>query len=59
MIKEEVAGSAMSELVSPVLCVPKEIGSVRYSAGYRRVDVITIRDRYGISRMDKFVDLSG
>ena len=48
-----------SEWASPVLLVPKSDGSWRFCVDYRRLNQMTLKDSYPLSRMDECLDSLG
>ena len=59
MIKKGVIETANTDWASPVVLVPKPDGSLRFFTDYRRLNAMTIRYAYPISRMEEFIDSLG
>ena len=59
MLKAGVIEPAQSEWASPVVCAPKQDGSLRFCVDYRRLNSLTVRDTYPLPRMDECIDSLG
>ena len=55
----DVIEPASGKWASPVVVVPKNDGSVRFCIGYRKLNLMTIKDAYPIPRMDECIDSLG
>ncbi|CAN8065809.1 unnamed protein product [Agarophyton chilense] len=59
MIRAGVIEPAQSPWASPVVLAPKQDGSWRFCFDYRRLNAVTVKDVYLISRMDEYIDSLG
>ena len=59
MLRAGVIEPAATERAPPVVLVPKPDGSLRFCVDYRRLNAITVRDRYPLPHMDECIDSLG
>jgi hypothetical protein len=59
MLQEGVIEPATYEWASPVVLITKPDGSVRICVDYRKLNALTIKDSYPLSRMDECLDSLG
>ena len=59
MKEDGVIRDAKSEWASPVVLIPKPDGSMRFCVDYRRLNELTIKDSYPLSRMEDCLDRLG
>ena len=59
MLRVGVIEPAMSAWASPVVLVPKPVGSSRFCVDHRRLNGITVRESYPLPRMDGYLDSLG
>ena len=59
MEKQGVVQSSTSPWASPVVLVPKKDGSLRFCVDYRRLNSVTHKDVYPLSRVDDIFDTLG
>lgn len=59
MLKAAIVEPEQSEWASPVLLVPKPYGSMRFCIEYRKLNTVTIKDKYPTSRIDECIESSG
>lgn len=56
MLRMRVIEPAQTEWASPIVFVPKKDGTLRLCVGYRRPNVLTVRDSYTIPWIDECID---
>lgn len=56
MLKAGVNETTQSEWASPVLPVPKPDESLSFCVDYRRLNVVTVKEKYLLLRMDECLD---
>ena len=59
MLAIDVIEPVTSEWAAPVVFAPKKDGLQRFCVDYRRLNAVTVRDSYPISRMDECIDSLG
>jgi hypothetical protein len=59
MLEAGVIETASSKWASPVVLVPKPDGTMRFCVDYRKLNTLTVRDTYPLSRMDECIDSLG
>jgi Reverse transcriptase (RNA-dependent DNA polymerase) len=59
MLAEDIIEPATSEWSSPVVLAPKRDGEIRFCVDYRKLDNLTERDVYPLSRLDECIDSHG
>ena len=59
MLANGVITRSKSEWASPVVLIPKQDGSLRFCVDYRRLNALTVREKYPTPRMDECLDSLG
>jgi hypothetical protein len=59
MLAEDIIEPATSEWLSPVVLIPKRDGGMRFCVDYRKLNNLTERDVYPLSRLDECIDSIG
>ena len=58
-LKEGFIEPAQSKWAAPVLFAPKKDGKLRFCVDYRKLNTMTVRDSYPLSRMNDCIDSLG
>ena len=59
MLQMGIIRPSSSPWASPILLVPKKDGSVRFCVDYRKVNSVTVKDRYPLPRIQDIFDQMG
>lgn len=59
MVKQGVVSPSRSPWASPVVLVPKKDGTIRFAIDYRKLNEVTKKEVYALSRIDDTLDALG